>query len=168
MPDFVEAWGPGGVGLRVAFEQRGDRLGHVIQLVGTSHQAGEHCLISREGSPSDVWPTSPPLQSLHLEDRNQGQRVALLVGLSGKSHWSLSVEPVAGEAAVRFDVACRANAEPAMLGSTYRELRPGLIVDSSDSVVCEEQCIAIAPASLATGTRLPRTIRWTYVIRRNS
>jgi hypothetical protein len=166
--DVVEAWGPDGVGLRVEFAQRGDRVGHVIKLIGEKHSADSTCLNSQEGGSSDVWPPSPPLQSLHLEARDGGLRVALLVGLSGKSHWSLSAEPIAGEAAVKFDVACRLNAEPAWLGSQYEQLQPVLAIESNDSILVEGQRVSIAPTSTAAGTRLPRTVRWTYVVRRKT
>jgi hypothetical protein len=167
--DVVEAWGPDGVGLRVEFAQRGDRVGHVIRAIQRAESlTAPPGMQSREGSASDVWPPSPPLQSIHLERRAEGKCVALLVGLSGKSHWSLSVEPVAGAAALKFDVACRLNAEPASLGSAYDQLQPDLIVESSDLVVCDEQRVAIEPASLGPGTKLPRTVRWTYLVRRET
>ena len=52
-------------------------------------------LESIEGTATDDWPPSPPLQSLSIETLPDGRRVALLVGMAGRSHWSASIEAVA-------------------------------------------------------------------------
>jgi len=69
------------------------------------------------------------------------------VGQAGKSHWSISIEPLdfEGDAAFRFDVACRTRSHPSWLGSTYRRTsinasdRPELTIESDAS--CLEQSI---------------------------
>ena len=74
-------------------------------------------LESVEGSASDDWPASPPLQNLSIEELAPGRRAALLVGMAGRSHWSASIEPVPGQAALLFDVACRTSDSDVSLGS---------------------------------------------------
>jgi anti-sigma factor RsiW len=66
-------------------------------------------------------PASPPLQSLSIEPGAAGP-VALLVGMAGDAHWSLSVATEAGAAALVFDAACRAKSPPDYLGSRYRTM----------------------------------------------
>ncbi len=83
-------------------------------------------LASEEGSDQDEWPPSPPLQQLHVEDRAGGGRVALLVGMAGQSHWSLSVEALPALRQLVFDAACRlggsADSRSGRLGSGYRAM----------------------------------------------
>src|SRR4029450_2825657 len=62
----------------------------------------------------------PPLQNLSIEQLAPGRRVALLVGMSGSSHWSASIESVPGQSAFVFDIACRTTRGGASLGSLYR------------------------------------------------
>src|SRR6185295_18531562 len=99
--------------LRVTFKRQGDRYGHLVELV-TGGQATP-LLKSIEGTPDEDWPASPALKELHFENRPDGKQVALLVGMAGRSHWSLSVEldPIAEQ--VEFDVACRLRDEPRRL-----------------------------------------------------
>jgi hypothetical protein len=116
----MEARNALGMGLRVEFERRGDRFGHVILLVMPGEEAVP-LLESVEGGPSEDWPPSPPLQSLSIETLPDGRRAALLVGMAGKSHWSASIEAATpGEAALVFDVACRAGSIGGQPLSTYR------------------------------------------------
>jgi hypothetical protein len=110
-----------GTGLRVVFVWRGDRWGHVITAIveaGKENEKAAPILISREGSADEPWPPSPPLQSLSIEQRASGA-VALLVGMAGRSHWSLSVEGIVGASQIRFDAAARLSGEPSWLGSVY-------------------------------------------------
>ena len=103
--------------LQVAFQRTGDRYSHVIAL----RRSGETAtlLSSCEGTPDQWWPASPPLQQLHFTDLENGSRAALLVGLAGRSHWSLSVVADGQRDELLFDVACRANLQPERLGSQY-------------------------------------------------
>jgi hypothetical protein len=159
--------GPGGRLLHIEFVWRGDRYGHVISEVesdGTVSAAYE----SVEGTSGDNWPPSPPLQSLTTQQLPDGRRVALLVGMAGRSHWSLSVEPEGGVACV-FDVACRIGAVNPQLGSRYRLVsglapRPScetgwtiasgarLVTDGSDQ-------LEFRPDPPAPGSG---TVRWRY------
>ena len=78
-------------------------------------------LESVEGTPSDDWPASPPLQSLQRRRSCRTAAAALLVGMAGRSHWSASVEAGPRPAALVFDIACRHTQRPsAWLGSRYR------------------------------------------------
>ena len=47
-------------------------------------------LRSMEGTPSDDFPPSPPLQQMHLQEIN-GTPVLLAVGMAGRGHWSASI-----------------------------------------------------------------------------
>jgi hypothetical protein len=40
--------------------------------------------------------------------------------MAGRSHWSLSIEPLADRVGFRFDAACRIGGPPAWLGHTWR------------------------------------------------
>jgi hypothetical protein len=103
--------------LRIEFQRAKDRWGHVIGLADVQ---GFHLLArSVEGKPDDLWPASPALQELHLEDRADGQ-VAFLTGMAGSSHWSASIacEPAYNRAT--FDFACRCKQPPTWLGSLYQ------------------------------------------------
>ena len=106
-----------GIGLQVRFFWRGDRHGHTISVL-----AGDRAtdvLESVEGTSADVWPPSPPLQQLSVEEIRPQTRVALLVGMAGKSHWSMSVEPAGDRTGFVFDVACRSRDPAGQLGSCY-------------------------------------------------
>jgi hypothetical protein len=113
----IEACAADGRLLRVEFVWRGDRFGHVISLVDAD--GARPLLESVEGSLADAWPPSPPLQSLTIETRQADSRVALLVGMAGRSHWSASIEALPDRAELRFDMACRHTELPAWLGSSY-------------------------------------------------
>jgi hypothetical protein len=154
--------------LRAVFEWRGDRYGHRIeQRIG-----GEWCavLASIEGSADEVWPPSPPLQSLHIEQRETGA-VALLVGKSGTSHWSVSVEAVIAQAAFEFDIACRVQRLPSWLGSVYRTATSHTSVEiltRAHEAIREQSRpteLRIRPAEFAVA--YPSTIRWRYRVARH-
>jgi hypothetical protein len=111
--------------LRVRFRFFQDRFAHDVWLSdGTTWVC---VLQSVEGSPSDDWPASPPLQSLHFERRDERQ-LALAVGMAGHSHWSASIELDPREQCAKFDIACRSRGAMApWLGSSYRvlDVQPG-------------------------------------------
>jgi hypothetical protein len=107
-----------GGGWRVAFERRGDRLAH--RIAAERDGTWIDLLESVEGTADEDWPPSPPLQELHTESRADARQVALLVGMAGSSHWSLSVELLFERRELVFDTACRVRAAPAWLGSVYR------------------------------------------------
>ena len=134
--DIVRAIDSRGVGLQVRFARSGDRFAHRLELV--SAHSVVPLLTTVEGDNETTWPASPALQQLHIErrpiDGGATSEVALLVGLAGRSHWSLSVEPrvekaaephgVGGLVALEFDAACRVHQLPERLGTTYRLEQP--------------------------------------------
>ncbi len=117
--DSVDALGNG---IRIAFAWNEDRFAHSIHLLRDGRSL--ELLASLEGSDQQQWPPSPPLQQLCVEDHQSNGPVALLVGMAGKSHWSASVEARTDSTRVVFDMACRFQADPAKLGSTYRANGP--------------------------------------------
>jgi hypothetical protein len=178
---FVDAFATGGgFGLRVAFERRADRFRHCI---GWWEQGRFVPLLeSIEGDASQPWPPSPPLQQLHFEPRERRGSVALLVGMAGRSHWSLSVEPDAEAPALLFDAACRVSGPAEQLGSRYRLLAAQWTQDahtitlpSRDSGACiVVEAIAGTLALDASARELilrpiisGTTIRWQYRVLRD-
>ena len=183
---ILEAIDNSGRGLRVSFHRHIDRYAHTIGLV-EDHQVIP-LLASEEGSRSEDWPASPPLIDLHVEERPHADRVVLLVGLAGSSHWSLSASANTQRRAVIFDVACRAKHRPPWLGSSYRTMVPPSLSKAGRSAWMEisglrgELCIEPADSGpeaelITTDARLsicpppqsapppPTTIRWKYLIR---
>src|SRR5262249_51362126 len=106
--------------LRIRFLTAGDRYAHVIAL----GNAERHwpLLESVEGGPDGMWPPSPALQGHRIEHLPGDRSVALLVGMAGRSHWSLAAEVIAENGVERlvFDVACRVASLPERLGNRYR------------------------------------------------
>lgn len=176
-----------GLGVRVTFHRLADRFSHVVEA--TREAETIVLLESLEGTAEDDWPSSPPLQELHFENRPDGSRLALLVGRAGRSHWSLSIEAAADSRRLVFDAACRVREAPLRLGSEYRfpptaaaspiGLKSGKRMTiklpggwrlSSESVDGDEARleasqagIAIRP-SLAFSGAWPQTARWRYSV----
>jgi len=148
--------------LRVEFYRVADRYAHRIV-----HQQAPGVLQSVEGDADDVWPPSPPLQQLSLEEHS-GSAIALLLGMAGKSHWSMSVE--AKEQQLLFDVACRLSGEHPRLSSTYQAsnsdkacwtIQPEETGASQAKVTANGANQVIAPTAPPAGTQ-----RWRYAITR--
>ncbi|WP_168566407.1 hypothetical protein [Crateriforma spongiae] len=100
----------------VHFHWQMDRFCHDVAF-------GDHPLLkSVEGTGEDVWPASAPLQQISVE--SIGDRcVALGVGASGTSHFSVSVEPESftdNDCTIRFEWACRSKAPSTDPRSTYQ------------------------------------------------
>lgn len=175
-------------GLRVKFSRVGDRYAHAIYLLDGD---AEICVLETvEGDATDVWPPSPPLQALEFEKWTGGGRLALLVGMAGRNHWSVSAELDPDLDQVICDVACRLQEEPAAPGdlrSSYRvhgemeldaenhlalvhvpqggcELRIEPVDAAPVDFAIEGDRLVLTPQS--HGGDLPRTARWKYVIRR--
>ena len=68
---------------------------------------------------NQAWPPSPPLQEVVLQSNDRGDFLAG-VGRAGKSHWSVIITPLTGEAGFEWDFACRVKTHPEWLGSTYQ------------------------------------------------
>ena len=153
-------------GLRAIFDWRGDRYGHRIEMMESGRE--RVLLNSYEGVAVDNWPSSPPLQQLHLEERQAGQQVVLLVGMSDKEHWSASVEVDATGETLTFDIACRVSTPNIPLRSTYevdKTVGPNWILEPLDcdgqmsNVVHDGNRIAVTPPPSSV-----RTVRWKYRI----
>ncbi len=138
--------------LHVDFVWQQDRFVHEFVLPDGSRVA------SVEGTASQPWPPSPPLQQLSRELINDAYAI-LGVGAAGQSHWSISVEisQYGQRPALKFDVACR-SATPQWLGSTY-QLSNQLRWDvAADSTIGENDLCVVQP----TGERAGKTLRWGY------
>ena len=176
-----------GYGLRLHFHWLGDRFGQRVELIA-GEQAAVPLLQSMErGDIDPAWPTSPPLQQLHLEDRPDGP-AAMLVGMAGRSHWSMSVETRPAVGALQFDVACRLHVRPRVaLGSMYQYLCSGAAISFLAShvyIAASGQTIIVALDQTARDAgahwvrqadqirldvpvpdvTLPATLRWRYTL----
>lgn len=175
-------------GLRLVFERRGDRYRHAVAVVDDATWLP--VVESVEGTSEDEWPSSPPLEELHLEPGPSGRNVALLVGRSGRAHWSASAEIFVLStddsiaARITFDVACRAPRPPLWLGSRYatcqgvslqgvtaigcifhagrRRVRLAMHPDDAGdgALSAESEAVRLAPPP-STGP-WPATLRWRY------
>jgi hypothetical protein len=165
-------------GLRIDFQRRGDRFAHQVSRIFPDRTGG--LLFSHEGHPEEAWPASPALQSLNLETRPSKGQTAMLVGMAGRSHWSMSVEADAIQNRLLFDIACRIHDPPAWLGSMYSSINQHDAAWPLDCLTLtawhgerSDQAILIQidrlngtvriPARLATEA-YPQTIRWRYEI----
>jgi hypothetical protein len=169
------------VGLRIAFSWQDDRYGHEIAYV--DQLTASTLLVTQRESDRLPWPASPPLQQISWLETVPGQRVALLVGMAGKSHWSFSVEADRGSVGLVMDVACRVPSQPEWLGSTYQcqyevsGQTPGAacfdVGDRVCTVMAESPSGSQSVAISSSGTRLsiaprldrintPVTVRWKY------
>ena len=154
--------------LRLSFERRNDRYGHRVETLHDGRVST--WLASIEGEPDDDWPPSPPLQQLSIETLPDGVTAALLVGMAGKSHWSLSAHGDPQQGGFWFDAACRVRHVPQRLGASYEpvsphesiagralELRP--LPYPETPLKQEEFAIGVeTPDSIEK----PQTIRWKY------
>jgi len=157
-----------GKGLRLELLRQSDRYSHrIVSADGTP------LLTSIEGSDQDVWPPSPPLQQLSIEEIRPGVEVALLVGMAGKSHWSVSIEPLADKCGFVFDVACRLREAAGWLGSSYTQpvsappsLKLGsLPIDTLPSSCDIEDLPSNATITPVTPVSQGRgTVRWKYCV----
>ncbi len=112
-----------GRGLRIEFLQLSDRYSHRVYAIGCE-EVPVLLLESVEATVNEDYPSSPVLQTLnvsdHLSEDDTRQRSAMLLGMSGKGHWSLSVQAGPSDSAgLAFDVACRIKKIPDSLGSCY-------------------------------------------------
>ena len=148
-----------GEAITIQFPRSGDRFAHSILL------DGQPVATSLEGGDADDWPPSPPLQQLSIEDLGNGP-VGLLVGMAGRSHWSLSVELQGNE--VVFDAACRIRGDGGELGSHYRlhgeQHRLNWRVDSGPGLAAAELDVSSEEAVIRIIDTIDdgATLRWRY------
>lgn len=121
-----------GRGLRIEFFRLTDRYFHRLLAVGCE-ELPVPLLESCEGDASDPWPPSPALRGLNVDDLCDFDGAAavppaMLVGMSGSTHWSMSVQPCSSSdsnvstncrVGFAFDVAGRVKVAPQRLGSWY-------------------------------------------------
>jgi len=116
--------------LSVEFRREQDRFAHAI-LVSEDQQVVQR-LDSLEGTGQDLWPPSPALQQLNIQQIANDRQAALMVGMAGKSHFSLSVTVEPESRQIVFDVACNYKMPPSFLGSTYRLAERGESIEQLD------------------------------------
>jgi len=154
-------------GLRLELFRQRDRYHHRIVAAD-----GTLLLTSIEGTDQDDWPPSPPLQQLSIEEIRPGVEVALLVGMAGKSHWSVSIELQDDQLGFIFDVACRSSDAAGWFGSSYEfhKSEPqglemiGLSVEGQTTLVeaAVQRWVAAPNADLPAGRT--STVRWKYAL----
>ncbi len=141
--------------LGVRFCPLGDRYSHEIVLAAE----GDWTLLaaSIEAPPEEPWPPSPPLQSFDVGEPTERGPLALLVGMAGQSHWSVSVALDSAASSATFDIACRMRSGPrGPLGSSYllaekcisRDARGAVLVAADGSRVRVDILDAMGPARL--------------------
>ncbi|MGV3485720.1 MAG: hypothetical protein ACO1RT_14985 [Planctomycetaceae bacterium] len=191
MPEPLQlvAQGRDGLRVRTAFHFEAGRYRHSIDLVRSSDGVLLDAWDATSLSDDDDWPASPPIQQLSLEMIG-GTPALLGVGQAGKSHWSLSVEPVNVDdmrPALKFDLACRCPVQPRWLGSSYTRqvveggLAPRDGLDMASTVASSQPRLKLMPGSDSSGTvaeglvarcdhsavktkKFPATFRWTYLV----
>ncbi len=169
-----------GAGLEVLFVWRDDRYHQTVNIVSGPERLP--LLSSVEGDDQTIWPSSPPFRQVAVE-QHATSRVALLVGMAGKSHWSASIHSPVGESRLLFDVACLARQAPLKLGSCYRlnaepvDLTHTSLLLSTPAGNVQLQTIAGGPwtprlfvqdgnasigVDLQPAVEVPQTYRWRY------
>ncbi|MEC9003189.1 MAG: hypothetical protein VX644_07430 [Planctomycetota bacterium] len=111
-----------GTGLRVTLEWHEDRYHHRIERV-TGNLVTPLAEAPQTAMAADEY-EQPVLQQLAVESRGVDRYVALGVGMSGQSHWSMSIETVPESRKIIFDIACRLTEPVANLCSCYQLAAP--------------------------------------------
>lgn len=158
---------------RLEFSKTLDRFAH--QIVQVEDQSESVILESVEGSAEQIWPSSPPLQDISIEPIN-GENAALLVGMAGTSHWSMSVTnsiSPEGDIGWEFDVACRLKQNPSWMGNTYSVFEADqakfkilsksdveFYLEAKENLAQELVCVRCNFLKIETS----RTLQWKYAI----
>jgi hypothetical protein len=163
--------------LRIEFQRHADRYAH--QIICTAADGSQVIWASQEGTSAETWPSSSPLQSLHVETRPDGSPTIMLVGMAGRSHWSMSVEAPTEQNQLLFDVACRVSEPPHWLGSTYKCLSEttapplnhfpftvwhGDLPESNLPLQLDQSTGVLRIPAPPHLEKFPQTIRWRYAI----
>ena len=160
-----------GTGLRVRFYLRN---GHYIHEIETLDGLLTRTLLkSIDEDEKSSWPPSPSLQHLNISEivsDTQHGRVAMLVGASGRYHWSMCVAAhqrftrsgnCSNETELEFDIACRTDSIPDFVGSTYRSMgRPVAISERMNCafVPADEPGIVVVPKNAEVQVEFKRTL----------
>ena len=116
-----------GTGLRLHLHWEQDRYHHHIDWV--SGALVTRLLESNETNSEESSLEHPVLQQVSVESRSLETEVALAVGMSGQSHWSMSIETAPESRALIFDVACRLTTPFENIASVYKLFAPASLVD---------------------------------------
>jgi hypothetical protein len=144
--------------LAVVFRRRGDRIGHRIVFVGDTVE--QLLLESVEGTPDEPWPASPALQEGRIETTG-GRNAAMLVGMAGKSHWSVSIEADAQRESLLFDVACRIKLGGGQLASAYLRVdMNGVSLSPVENCRLRQLADRLVLEPELVADELPATVRW--------
>ena len=94
-----------GYGLEIEFTWADDRYGHDVYFLHENKRA--KFLSSVEGTTSDTWPPSPPLQQISKQSI-AGDRAIMGVGMAGHNHWSASflLKNEEGQVTLLCELAC--------------------------------------------------------------
>ena len=181
----IEAKNREGIGLSIQACWVADRFHHEVLLV--TPDSTEPLLKSKEGTPEDDWPTSPPLQDVSVQEIH-GNPALLGVGMAGSSHWSLSFMATDEErVAMNCDIACLTRKTPdGPVGSIYRLkssgqqsgrqviLSPAGLANQTVRIECIEEPDLLHGSIKQTADQLvitprepivgPGTVQWKYRI----
>ena len=146
----IEAIGSDDTGLRATLSWVDDRFVQYIDWVAGAQSF--RLMESVEGTSDDPWPPSPALQQLSVENRSQQRQVALMVGMAGQNHWSVSIENEPQERKLTFDVACRIAEASSKLGTQYR-------ASSAITLLAEDHGVEVAVAGRCCQVMLESTGR---------
>lgn len=118
----------GEIRVGVQFYRIENRFGHQIDMsVGD-----QSCELRTCDEINSDWPPAPPIQDVHFEDRGETQ-LLFGVGMSGKTHYSVSIASKNGNELV-FEFAAHIKDAPRFLGTSYtvepRDTEVGDILDS--------------------------------------
>ena len=94
-----------GYGLEIEFNWADDRFGHDVFFLHENARA--KIISSVEGTTSDTWPPSPPLQQIS-EQSIGGDQAIMGVGMAGHCHWSASflLKNEEGQLTLLCELAC--------------------------------------------------------------
>lgn len=172
-----------GTGLRLQLQWEQDRYRHCIDWV--SGALVTRILESTETEVENPLLQRPVFQQVTVESRSLESQVALAVGMSGQSHWSMSIETIPESRTLIFDVACRVTTPFENLASLYQLLTPVSLVEpgaceinvvghpcrvevdssaKSEKIELEVEHPQLQLTVEPLDREVPRTVRWRYQI----
>ena len=131
-PHTLNSIASDGTGLRLHLHWEQDRYHHHIDWI--SGELVTRLLESNETDSEDSALQIPVMQQVSVESRSMESKVALAVGMSGQSHWSMSIETVPELRTLIFDVACRLTTPLENLASLYKLFAPARLLETG---ICE-------------------------------